>query len=76
MERIPIDILKYHDIFNLPEGEVLAANFKEGSPGYNEKLIGWLYTSHGNGTIRCDDATQTLPNATHYIDIHQFKPTE
>ncbi len=59
---------------NLPEGEVLAANFKKGSYGYKEKLLGYLHledSSHGK-TIRCENSFEELDDCTHYIDIHKF----
>ena len=54
----------------LPEIEVLGANFKPGTYGYKEKLIGWL-GKNAEG-IYCDDEYQILENCTHYIDIHKF----
>ena len=63
MEWIPIDPQ------NLPEGEVLAANFKVGTYGYREKLLGYV-GKDGLG-ILCDAYT-TLRDVTHYIDIHKF----
>jgi len=53
----------------LPEGEVLAANFKMGSYGYREKLVGWI------GRINepfCESDAALLPDVTHYIDINKF----
>lgn len=56
---------------NLPVGEVLAANFKVGSYGYREKLVGDIGIEL-DGVIACDSDDTTLENVTHYIDIHKF----
>jgi len=53
----------------LPQGEVLAANFKAGSYGYKEKLIGYL--SHSRDSFECESNTELLENCTHYIDINK-----
>jgi hypothetical protein len=55
----------------LPTHEVLAANFKRGSYGYKDKLIGYLYYT-STGTLSCDADTMTLENCTHYIDINKY----
>ena len=65
MEWIPIDPDK------LPVGEVLAANFKVGTYGYREKLVGYVDVEL-DGIITCDSDDTTLENVTHYIDIHKF----
>jgi len=51
---------------NLPEGEVLAANFKKGTYGYSEKLIGYLYED-----MICSSDDEQLENCTHYIEINK-----
>lgn len=67
MEWIPIDPE------NLPVGEVLAANFKVGSFGYREKMVGWLGNIRLNTSgVYCDSEGGTLNDVTHYIDIHKF----
>ena len=58
---------------NIPEGEVLAANFKPRTYGYKEKNIGYLQLE-GNGTVTCDGEGCILENCTHYIDINKFDP--
>lgn len=62
------------DVNNLPDGEVLAANFNKGKHGYKEKLIGYLYikNSFSGLIIQCEDDHQVLEHCTHYIDIHKF----
>lgn len=54
----------------LPENEVLAANFKEGTYGYKEKIIGYL--SDENGDISCESDNEFLENCTHFIDINKY----
>lgn len=54
---------------NLPEGEILAANFKVDTYGYKEKIIGYLYVNNDN--VECDGG-EILENCTHYIDINNF----
>ena len=56
---------------NLPKGEVLAANFKAGSYGYKEKLLGYLYKGDENYIIAESDNEQ-LENVTHYINLNNF----
>ena len=58
------------DINNLPEGEVLAANFKPYSYGYKEKLLGCIYED--TGIAICESSNEVLENCTHYIDIDKF----
>jgi hypothetical protein len=53
---------------NLPDHEVLAANFKEGSYGYKEKLIGYL-EEYGDGIIGASSQDEVLENITHFIDL-------
>lgn len=55
------------DMKNLPEKEVLAANFKPRSYGYKEKLIGYLNIR--NGIIECENEHEMLFDCTHYIDL-------
>lgn len=54
----------------LPENEVLAANFKEGTHGYKEKIIGYLY--YENDVILCEKDSAILKNCTHFIDIDKY----
>jgi hypothetical protein len=55
---------------NLPEKEVLAANFKARTYGYKEKLLGYL--SKDLGEITCESDNEVLNGCTHYIAIHDF----
>ena len=56
------------EIGKLPEEEILVANFEEGSYGYKEKNLGFVYDDNG---IICCDGAELLENCTHYIDIHK-----
>ena len=56
----------------LPHGEVLAANFKPGTFGYKEKLVGYLRLE-GDVTV-CSDENTVLENVTHYIPINDYDP--
>lgn len=60
---------------NLPEKEVLAANFKKGEYGYKEKLLGYLH-AESHGAITCENECEVLNNCTHYIDIHNHDIAE
>ena len=60
MEWIKLNINK------LPDREVLTANFKKGSYGYREKMIGYVYK---DGDKICCDGSEMLENCTHYIEI-------
>ena len=55
---------------NLPKGTVLAANFKSGTYGYSEKLIGYLLLE--SDIVYCEDDNTRLENCTHYIDIDSY----
>ena len=57
------------NIEDLPENEVLAGNFKKGTYGYKEKLIGYL--SDNIDYITCENENELLNNCTHYIDINK-----
>lgn len=57
---------------HLPKGEMLAGNFKPGSYGYLEKIVGHIYEDEGVICAIADDTI--LENCTHYIDIHQTFP--
>lgn len=59
------------DSKNLPEGEVLVANFKSGTYGYKEKVLGYLSIQNGYN-LECNSESELLENPTHYIDIHSF----
>lgn len=68
MKWLPIDPS------NLPEGEVLGANFKPETYNYTQKILGFLY-SNGieDNSIICEAETGVcVQNCTHYIDIHSF----
>lgn len=54
----------------MPKNEVLCANFKQGTRGYKEKMIG--YVSKFLNKIQCSNETETLIDATHFIDIDKF----
>jgi len=54
----------------LPQGEVLAANFRPYTYGYKEILVGRLYKDGEN--IICEDENTQLEGCTHYIQIHDF----
>lgn len=54
------------DFSNLPNDEVLAANFNAGTYGYKEKIIGYL-TDDG----ACGNEREMLMNCTHYIDLNK-----
>jgi hypothetical protein len=57
---------------NLPEKEVLAANFKSGTFGYKEKLVGYLGVDERNNNIVCEAESVILENCTHYVDLEKF----
>lgn len=59
---------------NLPASEILAANFKPGTYGYTEKLLGYL--SSDNGDISCENDSEFLENCSHYIDINKYDVKE
>ncbi len=54
----------------LPSVEVLAANFREGTFGYKEKMMG--YVDIDDGVVTCDSGHEILENCTHYIDLNEF----
>ena len=56
---------------DLPEKEVLCANFKQKTGGFREKLIGYV-SKYIDGKINCSNDNEVLENVTHYIDIHKF----
>ena len=58
------------DKSNLPEGEILAANFKPRTYGYKEKLLGYLHIT--GDSITCENENEVLGNCTHYIDLNKF----
>jgi hypothetical protein len=55
----------------LPDNEVLCANFRKGTYGFKKKLIGYV-SKYITGEINCSDENTVLENVTHYIDIHKF----
>lgn len=59
------------DLENLPTGIVLAANFKEDTFGYKDKMIGYIYL-YDDGLLCCESDREVLENVTHYIDINKF----
>jgi hypothetical protein len=63
---------KIIDPTNLPEGEVLAANFQPRTYGFQEKLLGYLNAEREDEGICCDDDNGFLSHCTHYIDINAF----
>lgn len=60
------------DSQNIPQGEVLAANFGRGTYGFKEKIIGTLYESTHTDGITCENESELLNHCTHYIDIHAY----
>ena len=56
-------------IGNLPEDEVLAANFKPYNYVYKEKCIGCIHIE--NGDIICENEHEQLGGCTHYIDLNK-----
>jgi len=56
---------------NLPEHEVLAANFMPDTFGYQEKMIGYL-AINTEGHLCASSEHEWLFNVTHYIDINKF----
>ena len=54
------------DFSNLPNGEILAANFNSGTYGYKEKIIGYLADDGA-----CENEHEMLMNCTHYIDLNK-----
>ena len=59
------------DITNLPEGEILAANFKKGSKEHNRKIVGFLHKR--NDYIICENGRNLVEHCTHYIDINKIQ---
>ena len=55
---------------NLPEYKLLAANFKPGSYGYKEKIIGHLHIGEHTGCVCCENEYELLDNVTHFYDIN------
>jgi hypothetical protein len=52
-------------------GEVLIANFREGSYGYKDKIIGRIgYIA--SGRYSAENEYEQLQYATHYVDIYQY----
>lgn len=51
---------------NLPEGEVLAANFHKGNFAYGKYLLGYLEKDEKD--IWCECQCEILQDPTHYID--------
>lgn len=58
------------DSRNLPNDEVLCANFKEKTYGYKEKLIGFIDLR--NDVLICENKQERLVGVTHYIKISNF----
>lgn len=58
------------DKSNLPDNEVIAANFQILTYGYKEKLLG--YISIQDDEIICENDNEILQNCTHYIDINKY----
>ena len=57
---------------NLPEHELLAANFDHRSTGYGCKMVGYLRRTGED--VTCWSGYDELDNCTHYIDIHKYDP--
>ena len=57
---------------NLPEHEVLAANFMPDTFGYQEKMIGWIDKDNRDGYVFATSENERLDHVTHYIDINKF----
>lgn len=58
---------------NLPEGEVLAANFRQDqntNKHYGGKIVGYLKI-WDSGALACENDTDII-FPTHYIDINKF----
>lgn len=55
---------------NLPNMEILAANFNPKNYGYKEKILGYL--SIEKKIIICQNEYEILQNCTHYIDINKY----
>lgn len=58
------------DVNNIPEEEVLAANFEPFTHGYKEKIVGSLYFD--TGKVVCENEHEVLENCSHYLKIHDF----
>lgn len=58
------------DVNNLPQEEVVAANFKPRTMGFKEVLVGWLY--YEEDIVSCRDEYQELLNVTHYMPIRDI----
>lgn len=58
----------------LPKGEVLAGNFKKGTDGYREVMIGYI-RRYGPDRVVCENANEILEGCTHYVDVHKNSPT-
>jgi hypothetical protein len=56
---------------NLPENEVLAANFMPDTYGYREKIVGFICYDEDEG-ICASNEHEMLFSVTHYIDISKF----
>ena len=52
----------------LPNNEILCANFKPHTYGYQEKMIGYVRVE--NDIVLCENEWEILENVTHYIDLH------
>jgi hypothetical protein len=60
------------DINNLPSGEVLCANFEGGTNGFGEKIVGYIHNYFGK--LHGVSESESIPNITHFIDIHKTFP--
>lgn len=57
----------------VPEGKVLAANFRKGTYRYGEKLVGYLVVGgFDHEGILCSSEEEVLLNVTHWIDIDSY----
>lgn len=58
----------------MPNREVLAANFKKGTSGYMDKIIGYIYKNSGMETMfALSNDLEVLKNVTHYIVIDDIE---
>ena len=66
--------IEIKDKNNLPEEEVLAANFAKGTFGYKEKIVGYLdlINDHGHIVVICCGERIILSDITHYIKLQNL----
>lgn len=71
-EYVNHNYVGWHEIIgnDLPQEEVMAANFIPRTYGFKEILVGWL--EKDDDMIICRDEYQELPNVSHYIPIRNI----